>query len=49
MKLCIYCNPVATMLVVSLLVLLSAESTKLSEKALQPKRFWDGALTADMR
>ena len=49
MKLCTYCNPVAMMLVVSLLVLLPAESRRIRERALQRKRSWDGAQTADMR
>ena len=46
MKLCTYCNAVAIMLVV---FLLAAESTKISERALQRKRSWDGAQTADVR
>ena len=48
MKLCTYCNTVATILVVPLLVLLVAKSTKISETVLQRKCPCDGAQVADL-
>ena len=48
MKLCTYCNTVATILVVPLLVLLAAKSTKISETVLQRKCSCDGAQVADL-
>ena len=48
MKLCTYCNTVATMLVVSIHVLLAAKSTKTSETALQRECSCDGAQITDL-